>query len=243
MVRAFPISRTRSHNMRRKMILPLIFGLIGTAILCALGMWQLQRLAWKSEVLAAIDAKILADPVEIPVGANEKNDQFLPVFAEGNIGPEEITILASVQKIGPGYRVISALQMDDGRRVLLDRGFVSISAKTAPRPMVHAKITGNLLWPDEISPSTPEPDQNAAIWFARDIPAMAQALKTEPVMIVQRKSSEENLVTTPFPVDSAGIPNKHLEYVVTWFGLAIVWFGMTAFFLWRIRQRTVSRRE
>ncbi|MEH6834689.1 MULTISPECIES: SURF1 family protein [Falsihalocynthiibacter] len=225
--------------MRRKMLIPLIFGLIGTAILCALGTWQLQRLTWKTEVLAAIDTKILSEPVDIPLNPTEATDQFLPVQAKGVIGPQEITILASVQKIGPGYRVIAPLEMADGRRVLLDRGFVAISAKNAPRPAVEAEIVGNLLWPDEISNATPPPDLNAGIWFGRDIPAMAEALNTEPVMLVQRTSTEPNLVTTSFPVDSAGIPNKHLEYVVTWFGLALVWFGMTAFLLWRIRQRTV----
>jgi surfeit locus 1 family protein len=225
--------------MRRKMILPLVFGLVGTAILCALGTWQLQRLTWKSTVLEAIDAKILAGPVAIPAQPTQANDQFLPVQATGHIGPEEITILASVQKIGPGYRIIAPFTLEGGRRILLDRGFVAIPAKTAERPRVEAMITGNLHWPDEISSATPVPDLAAGIWFGRDIPAMAAALNTEPVLLVQRNSTEENLVTTPFPVNSAGIPNKHLEYVVTWFGLAIVWFGMTVFFLWRIRQRTV----
>lgn len=225
--------------MRRNMLLPLIFGLLGTAILCALGTWQLKRLTWKTEVLAAIDAKILSEAVDIPLSPTEEKDQFLPVTVSGMIGPEELTFLASVQKIGPGYRIVSAFALEDGRRVMLDRGFVAISAKDASRPAVHAKITGNLHWPDEISDSTPPPDLKANIWFGRDIPEMAKVLKTEPVLLVQRSSSEENLVTTPFPVDSAGIPNKHLEYVVTWFGLAIVWFGMTAFLLWRIRQRSV----
>lgn len=225
--------------MRRKMILPLVFGLIGTAILCALGTWQLQRLTWKTTVLQAIDAKIQAGPVGIPAAPTQAMDQFLPVQATGVIGPDEITILASVQKIGPGYRIIAPFTLANGRRVLLDRGFVAIPAKSAPRPPLEATITGNLHWPDEISSATPPPDLGAGIWFARDIPAMAAALKTEPVLLVQRNSSEENLVTTPFPVSSAGIPNKHLEYVVTWFGLAIVWLGMTVFFLWRIRQRTV----
>lgn len=225
--------------MRRKMLLPLIFGLIGTAILCSLGTWQLNRLTWKTEVLATIDAKILSEPIDIPLDINETDDQFLPVEATGIIGPEEITLLASVQKIGPGFRVVSAFALEDGRRIMLDRGFVAISAKDAIRPQIEAKITGNLHWPDEMSSSTPVPDIEAGIWFGRDIPAMAKTLKTEPILLVQRTSSEESLVTTPFPVDSAGIPNNHLEYVVTWFGLAIVWFGMTAFLLWRIRQRSV----
>ncbi|MCV6825250.1 MULTISPECIES: SURF1 family protein [Halocynthiibacter] len=225
--------------MNRKYILPLIFGIVGTLILCSLGFWQLDRLDEKTEELAKIDATILADPVSVPEVPNEDRDQYLPVKAAGTVGPREITVLASVQKIGAGYRIISEFTLENGRRILLDRGFVAIPAKDAPRPVVAAEITGNLLWPDEMQSSTPPPDLDAGVWFGRDIPAMAKALDTEPVLLVQRSSTEPNLVTTPFPVDSSGIPNRHLEYVLTWFGLAIVWFGMTAFFLWRIRQRTV----
>lgn len=225
--------------MNRKYILPLIFGIVGTLILCSLGFWQLDRLDEKTEELAKIDATILADPVSVPEVPNENRDQYLPVKAAGTVGPREITVLASVQKIGAGYRIISEFTLENGRRILLDRGFVAIPAKDAPRPVVKAEITGNLLWPDEMQSSTPPPDLDAGVWFGRDIPAMAEALDTEPVLLVQRSSTEPNLVTTPFPVDSSGIPNRHLEYVLTWFGLAIVWFGMTAFFLWRIRQRTV----
>ena len=43
--------------MHRKMILPLLFGLIGAAILLGLGTWQVQRLAWKEGVIAAAEAR------------------------------------------------------------------------------------------------------------------------------------------------------------------------------------------
>ncbi|HHI70132.1 MAG TPA: SURF1 family protein [Rhodobacteraceae bacterium] len=223
--------------MDKRIITPLLFGLIGVAILVSLGVWQLQRLKWKTGILAQIDAKIAADPVPLPANPDPVRDQYLPVRISGTISTDEIHILASVQKIGPGYRIISAFETDDGRRVLLDRGFVAIPAKDAPRPEVHAVIIGNLLWPDEITSATPKPDQKRKIWFARDIPAMAAALHSEPVLVVQRESDEVSLVTTPFPVTSAGIPNRHLEYVVTWFGLALAWLGMTTYLIWRIRRR------
>ena len=223
--------------MQKSIITALLFGLVGASVLVSLGLWQLDRMQWKAKMLVQIEARIDSAPVAIPAHPNEVRDQYMPVEMTGDILPEEIHILASVQKIGPGYRIISAFELDDGRRVMLDRGFVAIVAKNALRPKVRAKIIGTLHWPDEINGSTPKPDIKAAIWFARDISAMAKTLKTEPVLVVQRYSSEATLVTSPFAVSSSGIPNRHLEYVVTWFGLALVWLGMTAYLILRIRRK------
>ena len=227
--------------MKKRIIIALLFGLIGAGILAALGLWQLDRLQWKNVMLAQIEARIGSAPVAIPAQPNQARDQYLPVQITGRIMPDEIHVLASVQKIGAGYRIISVFVLDDGRRVMLDRGFVAIAAKAAPRPEVAAEIIGNLHWPDEINSATPVPDQAAAIWFARDIVAMAEVLHTEPVLVVQRHSSEARLVTSPFAVTSSGIPNRHLEYVVTWFGLALVWLGMTAYLIWRIRRERTAK--
>ncbi len=214
------------------------FGVVGTAILLTLGAWQFQRMNWKKGVLEQIDRVILADPVALPENINKAQHQFLPVKLSGTITEDEIDVLGSVKKIGPGYRIISAFVTDDGRRIMLDRGYVVTRAKEALRPAHRATIIGNLHWPDEKGSSIPDPDIEKNIWFARDIPAMAAVLNTEPVLVVQRQSSEENLVTTPFPVDSSTIPNRHLEYVVTWWGLALAWLGMSAYLIVRIRRKT-----
>ena len=64
---------------------------------------------------------------------------------------------------------------------------------------------------------------------------MAALLGAEPVLIVARASTGDGIV--PVPVDTSSIANSHWQYAVTWFLLAVVWFGMTVFLLWRIRQR------
>ncbi|WP_428547781.1 SURF1 family protein [Profundibacter sp.] len=223
--------------MKKPILVPLLFGLVGAAILVSLGIWQLQRLQWKTAMLAEIDRVIAAEPVPLPDMPNEVADQFLPVDVQGVITQDEIHVLASTKDMGPGYRIISVFETDGGRRIMLDRGFVAVPAKDAPRPAIRARIIGNLLWPDEGGAAIPDPEIDKNIWFARDVAAMATVLNTEPVLLVQRLSSEKKPVTTPFPVTSAGIPNRHLEYVVTWFGLALVWLGMTAYLIWRIRRR------
>ena len=226
--------------MVRRMILPLVFGVIGAAILISLGVWQLQRLAWKDAVLAEIDARILAEPVAIPEleALDPERDRYLPVEASGNLGAEYIRILVSQKIQGPGYRIIAPFEVG-GRVILLDRGIISTRAEIPPAPEGRLDVLGNLHWPDDRNSSTPDNDIDGNFWFARDIAQMADVLGTEPILMIAREVSEVDSAITPFPVDSSSIPNDHLQYVITWFSLAFIWLGMTGYLLWRIRQRTV----
>jgi surfeit locus 1 family protein len=66
---------------------------------------------------------------------------------------------------------------------------------------------------------------------------MAAALGTEPVLVVARSVEGTAPRAQAMPVDTEGIPNDHLGYAIQWFGLAMVWAGMTVWLLWRIRRR------
>ena len=233
--RAFCLGET---NLR--VIVPLVFGIVGCAVLVTLGSWQLERLAWKTALLDEIEARIGAEPVALPAVFDVEADRFLPVAVSGRTLGEELVALTSVQGVGPGYRVISAFETDGGRRIMVDEGFVPSDARDVARPGVEMAVVGNLHWPREVDSFTPEPDLDAGLVFARDVDVMAEALGAEPVLVVAREVSGTDLRATPLPVTSAGIPNNHLGYAVQWFGLAIVWAGMTAFFLWRMRR---GRRE
>ena len=220
--------------MFRRLILPLIFGLAGVAILVALGVWQVQRLEWKQRILAEIESRIAAEPTAVPAAPDPEDDRFRPVAVSGRLEPELLRILTTVSGRGPGYRLISPLVTEDGRRLLVDRGFIpqgaDLPAFTGP-----VEVEGNLHWPNEVDAFTPEPDVEAGLWYARDVPALAAALGTEPVLIVAREIDRDPAV--PLPIDVSGIPNDHLEYAITWFTLAAIWAGMTGLLLWRIRHR------
>ena len=206
-------------------------------ILVSLGNWQVQRLAWKQEILAEIDGRIAAAPIEIPKAVSEENDRFLSVRGEGRILDEELHVLASSKQTGAIYRVISPFEMSDGRRIMVDRGWIKPDQKDTPRVAMFAEIEGNLHWPQEIDSYTPENDVAGNIWFARDVPQMAEALNAAPILVVLSKTSETDPAVTPMPVTSAGIPNDHLNYAVTWYGLALVWLVMTLYYLRRMRAK------
>lgn len=222
--------------MLTRLYLPLIFGLSGAAVLISLGLWQMQRLSWKEAILADISARISAAPQAIPESPDQVADKYLPVVTKGVITGDEIHVLVSQKQVGAGYRIISAFENNDGRRMMVDRGFVKVDQKQSARPIGQAEVIGNLHWPQETGGSIPEPDLKAEIWFARDVTAMADFLNAEPILIVARSTSLSDDPVEPLPVDTAGIPNDHLQYALTWFSLAAIWVIMTLTFLWRARR-------
>jgi surfeit locus 1 family protein len=220
--------------MQRRMIGPLLFGVLGVAILVSLGVWQVQRLGWKQDVLAEIEARIGDAPVALPATAEPERDRYLPVEATGEIGADHVRVLVSQRGQGAGYRVISPFETA-GRRVLVDRGIMPLEADL-PEHDGAVTVQGNLHWPEEVDGFTPEADPVRNIWYARDVEALSAHLGTEPILIVARDLSVPDAPLEPRPVDTSGIPNDHLNYAITWFSLAALWLGMTLYLLWRIRR-------
>jgi surfeit locus 1 family protein len=216
----------------RRLVAPLVLGLIGVAILVGLGTWQLRRLEWKTAILAEIEARIAAEPVPVPAVPDPESDRYRRVRAEGELLQGELHVYTSLPPFGVGYRVIAPMALADGRRVLLDRGFVPIAAKDASRPTGPIAVTGNLLWPAE---GATRPDRERNVWIARDVALMADEFGTDPVLIVVA-DSDDPAGPTPQPV-TPNVPNDHLGYAVTWFGLAAVWVVMTGLWLSRIKRR------
>ncbi|MBL4626962.1 MAG: SURF1 family protein [Roseicyclus sp.] len=224
--------------MSVRIISVVVFGLVGAAILVSFGVWQMQRLAWKTDVLAEIEARIGATPVELPEVMNREADRYLPVEVTGQFSGAPVRVLVSVQGSGPGYRLISRFEVA-GQSILVDRGFLADAIDVPDAPEGEVTVTGNLHWPDEVDGYTPAPDMARNIWYARDVDALAAHLGAEPIFIVLREISVPDTPVTPLPVTGEGIPNNHLVYAIQWFSLAFVWLGMTAFLLWRITRRTI----
>lgn len=233
----------------RRYLFPLLLGVVGCGILVSLGLWQIRRLGEKQAYLDAITARIGAPALALPDaatlaaaltdGAALTQWRYAPVTVGGVTTGEGLLVLTGRQGTGAGYEVISVLTTADGRRVMLDRGFVAEGGEKQPRPPVVLRGTGNLDWPSETDRFTPAPDLGRGLWFARDVAGMAAYLNTEPVLIVARNLTGDAQGTDPAPVGTEGIPNNHLNYAITWFSLAVAWAGMTGYLLWRIRQKTM----
>ena len=210
----------------------LIFGFVGTAILLSLGFWQLQRMTWKAGILAEIDARLATPPVDLPVVADPVDDKYLQVEVTGNIVEGELHVLTFGDG-GPGFRVIAPMVLEDGHRILVDRGYLPESEKNAVRTGGAITAVGSLVWPQETDKYVPDPNREKNIWFARDVVLMAETLGTDQIMLAISRSTNNDGIT-PQEV-AVNISNKHLEYVMTWFSLAAIWVGMTGYALRRIK--------
>ncbi|MDO6590123.1 SURF1 family protein [Loktanella sp. D2R18] len=226
--------------MLRKLIFPLLLGIAGCGVLVSLGVWQVQRLSWKENILAELDSRLTGAPTPLTQTATEIDDEYTRVTLAGAPTGEELHVLTSGTAAGTGYRVISKFILDDGSAILVDLGLLPLVAKDAAPLIAPMQITGTLLWPDDQNNSTPDPDLAKNIWFARNTEIMAAELATEPFMIVASTATPADPRLTPLPVATSGIKNDHLEYAITWFSLAFVWAVMTLFLIFRTtRQKDV----
>ena len=214
----------------------LVFSAAVLAVLVSLGNWQVRRMAEKRAYLDAVEAVIAAAPVAVPARPDPKTDRFRAVRASGRLTGPEVHVLVSTRDFGAGYRVIQAFETG-GRKLLLDRGFIRLEDKARPRAPGEIAVTGNLYWPDEIDRFTPANDLKANIWYARDVVPLAAHLGTEEAMIVARDTVPNDASIRPLPIDTSAIPNRHLEYVLTWYGLGLTWVLMSAYFLTRRRAK------
>jgi surfeit locus 1 family protein len=176
-------------------------------------------------------------PVPLMAAPDPAADKFRPVVVEGAFTGDVIEVLFGIKGASPGVLVIETFVTADGRRIIVDRGFIEEEARALGRGAGATRVVGNLHWPIDATSSTPPPDEKTGLWFARDVPAMALKLNAEPTLIVAREPTGDGI--TPVPVNTSTIPNDHWGYAITWFSLAAVWAVMTAVLLWRIRRQAV----
>lgn len=223
---------------------------IAFAILVALGVWQLQRLKWKEGLLAHVaalqsaPARPLEPVLDARAGGRDVDFTRVRVTCPG-LGAAPFLELYGLKDGQAGSRLISACEVSSRRyrTILVDRGFVAdvISARPAvdPADRTPMEITGVLRTPDAATFMTPKNRADAGRWFSRDIPAMARALgapQPAPIFLFAETSANPGwraLQPAPLPGE---IPNRHLEYALTWFGLAAALAGVYAAVLLRRRK-------
>jgi surfeit locus 1 family protein len=223
---------------------------ISLALLIGLGVWQLERLQWKERLLAHIAALQNAAPQPIaPVldaAGRGRDVDFTRVHVVcPGLRTARFLELYALKDGQAGERLISACDAPSlsYRTVLVDRGFVADAVSDRP-PVDPAQtepvaLIGVLRTPDRPTFVTPQNKPQANRWFWRDVPAMAKALgapQPAPVMLFAETSSNPGFPTLqPAPLPTQ-IPNRHLEYALTWFGLAAALAGVYAAMLFRRRK-------
>ncbi len=224
--------------------------LVALALLIALGSWQVRRLHWKEGLLAAIDQRLRAPPVslETALGAwRETGDvDYLPVRLEGVFRNDGEQHFLATHKGQSGWYVYAPLMLADGRAVIVNRGFVPYDLKeAADRPWTPVSGTvgfhGLARNPLFAKPGWLLPDNAPSdrIWYWKDFPGMAAAMglgATEILPFFVDLSAYDRSIEGPVGgVTRVTLPNRHLQYAVTWFGLAAALALIAGFVVWRHR--------
>jgi surfeit locus 1 family protein len=206
-----------------------VFGIPLFLLLIGLGTWQIQRLHWKEGLIAQIDARIHEAPVPLPADAITPDDwSFRPATAKGVFEHDkEIPVLANRGEGLLGYEIVTPLKMDDGRYVLVDRGWVPQQYKD-PKTRQEGQVTGEqtitgfLRLSDKKPWAVPANRPQDGLWLYADLPQMEGylGLKTFPMFLQADKTPN------PGGLPMGGqtrveLPNNHLQYVITWYALAV----------------------
>jgi surfeit locus 1 family protein len=222
------MSKSGPRRGLRVLLWPTIFSLPALALFIGLGIWQIQRLHWKEGLLAHIDSQMHAPAEDLPAQIGDPASwEYRRVHVSGHYqNDKELYLYATGPDGDPGYLVITPLVRPEGDPVLVNRGWVPEDLRDPGKRsqsqqdgMVEVEGVGRIS--GGAGPFTPanEPDKNR--WFWRDFAAMAKAIgePVAPVMIDRDKTP----LPGGFPLGGQtriDIPNNHLSYAITWFGLA-----------------------
>jgi Uncharacterized conserved protein len=230
----------------------LMLVLAGTCLF--LGQWQMQRLGEKEALIAAVDARLDAEPVPVPP-AGEWNGldmdawNFQPVSLAGTYRyTQTLTVFTSLADArgrysGPGYWVVTPFELAGGGTVFVNRGFI-------PEQYQEAAVMGDLHGDDpgivtiiglfrpgeEPGFMVPEPNMSARIEWVRNPERMAAMV--DPALAPVAPFYVDLLAGAPGDLPQGGetvvsFPNNHFGYALTWYGFAIVAVVMLGFWLWR----------
>ena len=234
-----------------------LFTLAMVAVLVGLGVWQLQRRVEKHALIAALDERLALAPVALPQagawnGLTAAKDEFRRVTLTATYAPLPDAMVYSAGSAvrddisGPGAWAFLPARLASGEIVAVNAGFVQNTMQDraqqdrATRRLVTGQpvmVTGYIRFPE--TPGALTPPENAAtrLWFVRDVPAMAGALgwgTIAPFYIDLEAPVPDSGIPKPGPLH-VRLKDDHLQYAITWFGLAAV--VTIAFGFWLRAQR------
>lgn len=211
----------------------LALGVILMLGFAALGWWQVERRAWKHDLIARVEARIHAAPVPVAAldGLAPEDLEYRRVTVSGRFDPSREALVTAVTELGGGYWVLTPLIAGDGRTVLINRGFVP-SEMRAPqsRPAPTAgpvTVTGLARLSEPRGAFLRRNDPAAGRWYSRDTATISAALALGPTdaFFIDADAGPRPGVFPAGGLTVVQFRDTHLIYALTWFALAAMVAG------------------
>lgn len=234
---------------RTKTIVTGAIVLVMLAILLSLGTWQVQRLYWKESLLAQIDSRRNSAPVDLvaaeQVMVKGEDAEYLHVRVSGTFDHSRERHFFATFEGQSGFYVYTPLALADGRDLWVNRGFVPYDLKEAAKRAAGqvsgtVTLTGYVRNRLDAKPSSLLPDNEPAknIFYWKDWQVMTASAGLAPVDVLPFFVDADATVTNPGGYPKGGVtqfdlPNNHLQYAVTWYGLAVALMAVAGLMLFR----------
>lgn len=229
----------------RSLLVPAAFTIGVGAVLIGLGVWQLERLAWKDAIVARIEARTRAAPQPLPPPAlwdtlKPDDYEYRRVTAKGRFDNKDEAYILRASGDGPVYHVLTPLALDGGGTVLVDRGSVPAERRDPAtrrdgQPAGLVAVTGLMRPPEARNAFTPPDEPRRDRFYTRDPVAIAShfALADTAPFVIDADATP-NPGGWPKGGDTiVDVPNNHFSYALTWFGLALGLFTVFVSYAWK----------
>lgn len=229
-----------------------VAAVLSVTVLTALGVWQIQRLGWKLDLIERVNQRVAAAPVPAPGPASwsrvtAADDAYRHVFVKGRFGENCDTLVRAVTELGGGYWVLAPFRAADGFTILVNRGFVPSEhagrgACAMFRPRGETVLTGLLRIGEPGGGFLRHNDPAGDRWYSRDVAAIAAARGIEGTApyFIDAEASPDRAALPVGGLTVIAFPNNHLVYALTWFGLAMMAAGWSLYAVrqeWAVRKR------
>lgn len=239
---------TATHRPRRGLILLGVLALAGVAVFTSLGVWQVERLAWKLDLIQRVEERAQAAPVPAPgpeswPDVTAASQEYRRVSVTGRFLNDQETLVQAVTERGGGFWVLTPLRTDRGFTVLVNRGFVPPerrSTDSRPTGQIDAEttVTGLLRVTEPGGGFLRSNDPAQDRWYSRDVAAIAAARGVTDVapFFIDAEASPEG----GYPVGGLTVlkfRNNHLVYALTWFALDLMLIAAALYVMRSERRR------
>jgi cytochrome oxidase assembly protein ShyY1 len=232
-------------------LLPGLFTLAVFLVLLGLGLWQVERLAWKEGLIVTLERRVNAPIEPLPQPKEwaqllQETDEFRRVRAvvefvdrpHAHAFTGGSALRPDVK--APGYFVFVPARLASGEIVVIDAGYTP--ERKYPWAGGKSEVVGYLRWPEAARWFVSAHDAAGTLWFVRDHRAMARQLgwgaNVAPFYIDQESPVPAAGVPRPGPL-TVKLRNDHLGYAITWFGLAAVL--LVVFGFWAVSRERAAR--